>query len=80
MAKDEELLKQLGLVARRHRELTGLSQEAFSVVVGVHRTYLGAFERGERNITIATLMKISSALGLTPSELLREAEKLARIK
>lgn len=39
---------------------------------GLHRTYIGAIERGERNVTLHTLSKIASGLEIDPLELLRE--------
>jgi len=45
------------------------SQEKFADIIGIHRTYLGAIERGEKNITIITIHKISKALNVSISEL-----------
>jgi len=39
---------------------------------GLHRTYVGAIERGERNITLATLKQLADALGVTSAELITE--------
>lgn len=47
---------------RNIREGKGLSQEAFAALCGLHRTYIGAVERGERNITLKSLQKIAKAL------------------
>ena len=47
-----------------------LSQEAFADVLGVHRTYMGGIERGERNLTLKSLERISARLGLDPLGLL----------
>jgi transcriptional regulator with XRE-family HTH domain len=35
---------------------------------GLHRTYIGALEPGERNITLTTLARIAAALGTTPAD------------
>jgi transcriptional regulator with XRE-family HTH domain len=62
-----------GIIAenvRRLRTAQGLSQEALAEVCGYHRTYVGGIERGERNITIATLEALAGALGVDPRELL----------
>jgi transcriptional regulator with XRE-family HTH domain len=55
---------------RRQRLAMGLSQEALADVCGYHRTYIGAIERGERNITLLTLESIAHALQLDVKELL----------
>lgn len=55
---------------KRLRRRLGLSQEACAEKCELHRTYIGAVERGERNITLETLDRIAHALGTTPQELL----------
>jgi transcriptional regulator with XRE-family HTH domain len=47
-----------------------LSQEAFADVLGVHRTYMGGVERGERNLTLKTVERIAERLHLDPLALL----------
>jgi transcriptional regulator with XRE-family HTH domain len=41
----------------------------------MHRTYIGAVERGEKNLSLTNLERISRTLGLRPSQLLGEAEQ-----
>jgi len=67
-----ELQRRVGRNLRRYRQSKGLSQEAFADLVGVHRTYMGGLERGERNLTLKSLERISETTGLDPLELLRE--------
>lgn len=55
---------------RRCRLELGLSQEQLADVCGYHRTYIGAVERAERNITLATLNAIAIALKTDPKTLL----------
>ena len=52
------------------RKQCGWSQEFCAEKCGLHRTYIGAVERGERNITIGTLDKIAEALGTTALRLM----------
>ncbi len=67
-----ELQRRVGRNLRRYRQAKGLSQEAFADLVGVHRTYMGGLERGERNLTLKSLERLSDTTGLDPLELLRE--------
>jgi transcriptional regulator with XRE-family HTH domain len=65
----------LGRVIRRRRLSLGMSQEGFAVSVGLHRTYIGSIERGERNVSIANLLRISDGLRIACSALLANAER-----
>ncbi len=64
-----KLLKEFGKKVREERRKLGLSQEALAEKAGVHRTYVGMIERGEKNITIANIHKISKALKVKISKL-----------
>ncbi|MGA9042615.1 MAG: helix-turn-helix transcriptional regulator [Terriglobales bacterium] len=57
------------------RKAAGLSQEKLAERSGLHRTYIGGVERGERNLTLASLQKIADALGVTPASLLSDETK-----
>lgn len=75
MTREEALLEAFGkIVADRRREL-GLSQEGLAERSGLHRTYVGSVERGERNISLLNLVRISRALHLPLSELLAGVEE-----
>ncbi|MEL6300129.1 MAG: helix-turn-helix transcriptional regulator [Pseudomonadota bacterium] len=55
---------------RELRQLNGWSQEALAANAGLHRTYVGAVEREERNISVDNIDRLAAALGVTASELL----------
>jgi len=55
---------------RRERVRQGISQELLAERAGVHRTYVGMLERGEKNVTIYNIERIAYALGVTPASLL----------
>lgn len=55
-----------------YRKQKGISQEELAAICGLHRTYIGAVERAERNISIKNIEKISAALNIQPYELLKE--------
>lgn len=65
----------VGKNIRMLRRNRSLSQEEFAEQCGLHRTYVGAIERGERNITLGTLEKFARALNVRPETLLMRNEK-----
>jgi transcriptional regulator with XRE-family HTH domain len=66
----------LGRVVRERRVEQGLSQEQLAHAARLHRNYVGGIERGERNPAYLNLLKLASALDLSASELLAQAEAL----
>ena len=69
------LAERFGALVRRLRSEQAYSQEGFAFRVGMHRTYMGDIERGEKNVTLVTADKIAKALGLTLAGLLLEMER-----
>ncbi|MEB3295809.1 MAG: helix-turn-helix transcriptional regulator [Synechococcales bacterium] len=57
---------------RQIRQMRGLSQEALADLAGLHRTYVGSVERGERNISIDNMERLAIALEVDVTELLKE--------
>lgn len=70
----KQFQKCLGSVIRARRAKLGYSQESFADVVGLHRTYVGSIERGERNISVKNLLAIAEALSIPLSSLIALAE------
>lgn len=66
--------KQLGNNIKQLRTSLGLSQEQLAEKAGLHRTYVGAVERGERNVSLDNILAISRALGVSVSTLLKDVE------
>lgn len=66
----------LGLAVRARRESMRISQEALAERAGLHRTYIGGIERGERNLSYMNLVAVAAALGVAAAQLVAEAEHL----
>lgn len=62
MDTDREFLIEFGKKIQDLRKQLGLSQEELAYKAGFHRTYVGMIERGERNITLSNLKKLSKGL------------------
>ena len=62
----------LGRSVRAARTRAGLSQEALADRAGLHRTYVGGVERGERNISMGSLFRLADALGVPPGDLVAD--------
>ncbi len=61
----------LGKRVRARRQELGLSQEAMADEIGVHWTFLGQVERGQRNISLHNILKLAAGLGVDPAKLVR---------
>jgi transcriptional regulator with XRE-family HTH domain len=64
-----------GLVLKELRVKKGYSQESLAIECDLDRTYISLLERGLRQPTISTLFTIATALGVTPSSIIKELEK-----
>ena len=69
MAKD--IQRALGSHIRKLRKARDWSQEEMAEACGMHWTYIGQVERGERNLTLQSIRSIARALDLKISELFR---------
>lgn len=63
--------KKLGKHCRELRCKAGYSQEELADIAGIHRTYLGGIERGERNPSLKNIERIAKALKVPIYELFR---------
>lgn len=68
---NDALLKRLGKNLRLERNAQGKSQEQFAEILDVHRTRVGALERGKVNPTLRTVERLADQLGIDPSDLFR---------
>jgi len=64
------LAVKLGKKIRELRKNAGHSQESFGYKLGLHRTYIGSIERGEKNLTLKNLEKVAQNLNIKISDLL----------
>ena len=70
----DTLPQRLGKAFRKRREALGFSQESFADHIGMHRTYYSAIERGEKNLQIDTLQRLSVGLETPLWQCFKEAE------
>jgi transcriptional regulator with XRE-family HTH domain len=62
--------KKFGERIRTLRKRASLSQEELAAACRLHRTYVGAVERGERNISLLNIVQLAHALRVKPANLL----------
>lgn len=73
--KDEKrFLKRLGQAIKDQRIEKGHSQEKLAELTGLHRTYVGSVERGERNISALNIRLLAKKLDCRPSDLYKATE------
>jgi transcriptional regulator with XRE-family HTH domain len=70
-----QILKQFGHRIHQLRARNGWSQERLADECGLHRTYIGGIERGERNVSLLNIERIAHALGVPIADLFSEGEK-----
>ena len=69
MRKNVSIQQKFGNRVRKLRKGKGWSQEGFADQCGLHRTYIGAIERGERNVSLNNIHAIAKALGISVKDL-----------
>lgn len=73
-----EIAKAIGQRIRNYRTQLGFSQEKLAELSGCHPTYIGQLERGEKNATLESVEKISSALQITLSTLFEKIDNISQ--
>ena len=68
------LQTKLGTAVRERRQALEYSQDTFADAISMHRAYYSAIERGERNVTLATLARVAEGLDMPIAELMAEAK------
>ena len=66
----------LGKVLRQHRLAADLTQEQLGLESGVQRNFISLIETGQNQPTVGTIFRLAAALGIKPSKLVSDAEKL----
>jgi transcriptional regulator with XRE-family HTH domain len=66
-------LKAIGGTIRELRKEFGLSQDELAHLSSIDRSHMGKIERGERNVSVVNMIRISRALHCAPSEFFRRA-------
>ena len=69
---DDSFIKKFGKKIRRRRIKADFSQEKLAELSGLHRTYVGAVERGERNISLQNIKRIADALNIEVAKLFED--------
>lgn len=67
----QQNLKHFGEMVRQIRKMRQLSQEDFAEKCGLHRTYIGGVERGERNVSLLNIIKMAQALDVDVADLVK---------
>ncbi|MEK6724055.1 helix-turn-helix domain-containing protein [Sphingobium sp.] len=70
-----ELIEIFAKNLRDQRLRMNLTQESLADACDLHRTYIGAIERGERNISLRNLQKIADVLQIKAADLITESQK-----
>jgi transcriptional regulator with XRE-family HTH domain len=69
-----EIAKKFGLQVKYLRQRAAISQEELAAKSGLHRTYVGSVERGERNLTLSSAKRIATALDVKLMDIFGEID------
>lgn len=70
MVKVTSVSKQIGITIKKVRESKQITQEQLALDAGLNRAYIGYIERGERNPSTDTIVKVAKALKVSPKDLI----------
>ena len=68
-SSDQDTISVFGQRMRILRNARELSQETFADLAGLHRSYMGGVERGERNVSLVNIKKLADALEISVDKL-----------
>lgn len=71
----QSITQEVGARVRAFRQRMGITQEELAERAELHHTYIGQVERGEKNLTIASLEKILTALNVSFSDFFEKIEE-----
>ena len=74
----ETFRKSLGAAVQQRRRDLGLTQDELAYRSELHRTYISDVERGTRNVSLDTLVQMSTGLGISLSTLFSDTERRAK--
>lgn len=66
----ESIAKEIGHRIQVERRKQGFSQEQLALMAGLDRTYVGGIERGERNVTVINIIRLTTILKIEPGQIL----------
>ena len=73
-SRQEEVLRAFGAALRTARTRAAVTQEELAERAGLHRTYVGAVERGERNVSLLNIISLAEGLACRPADLLSDLD------
>ncbi len=76
--RNQELLERIGKTLRGHRKQNGWSLETQETFTNIKPSVMGAYERGERAVSISVLMVLAGVYSFSPGQLIEKPGKVER--